>query len=219
MIEDVAPRFPAHALVFVAGHDTWHGAFAWRNAIVDAVHWRGVRPDLRWFLGTVAGVDRPGDELGKDLFEIGIDRAGQPVDWTPCEEALLVPPKTVLGAFSVAWKGGADPVTPPVAFGEPLHALQVRLELAAGRPPAPVAGRLFWHPGRGGRFNVTDSAPFFLGPQAAREIVLRVPPELAPPAQALAGITVWLHLPPDGAYVRTLEVARVPPVCEEPRKL
>ena len=219
MIEAVAPHFPPHALVFVAGHDTWHGAFAWRNAIADAVQWRGVRPDLRWFLGTVAGVDRPADELGKGLFEIGIDRAGRPVDWTPCEEALLMPPKTVLGSFRVDWEDGRDPVTPPIAFGEPLPVLQVRLELASGRPPEPVAGRLFWEPARGGRFNMTDSAPFFIGPRAAPEIVLRVPAELAPRPQALAGIILWLHLPPKGAYVRTLEVAPVPLVCEAPKNL
>jgi hypothetical protein len=210
-----APRLPAHALVFVAGHDTWHGAFTWRNAIADGARWRRVRPDLRWFLGTVAGVDRPAEELGKDLFEIGIDTAGRPVDWTSCEAALLVPPKTVLAAFPVAWTGGGDPVTPPVAFLEPLRALQVRVGLDNGRPENPVAGRLFWRPARGGRFNMTDSAPFFLGPRAAAEIVLRVPPELAPPSRPLAGLTLWLHLPPeDLTHVRTLRVARLPPACE-----
>jgi hypothetical protein len=219
MIESVAPRFPPRALVFVAGHDTWHGALAWRNAIAAAAWWRGVRPDLRWFLGTVAGVDRPGDELGKGLFEIGIDRAGRPVDWTPCEEALLPPPKTVLGSFPVDWKSGRDPVTPGVAFGEPLPALQVRLELASGRPAKPVAGRLFWRPARGGRFNMTDSAAFVIGPRAAPEIVLRVPAELAPRPRALAGIILWLHLPREGAEVRTVEVAAAPAVCEAPRNL
>lgn len=219
MIERVAPRFPPRALVFVAGHDTWQGAFAWRNALAAAVQWRGVRPDVRWFLGTVAGVDRPAGELGKGLYEIGIDRAGRPVDWTPCEAALLTPPKTVLGSFGVDWRSGRDPVTPGVAFGAPLPALQVRLELASGRPAKPVAGRLFWRPARGGRFNMTDSAAFVIGPQAAPEIVLRVPAELAPRPQALAGIILWLHLPREGAVVRTLEVATVPPVCEAPRNL
>ena len=130
-----------------------------------------------------------------------------------------MPPKTVLGSFSVDWESGRDPVTPRIAFGEPLPALQVRLELASGRPPEPVAGRLFWQPARGGRFNMTDSAPFFIGPRAAPEIVLRVPAELAPRPQALAGIILWLHLPPKGAYVRTLEVAPVPQVCEAPKNL
>jgi hypothetical protein len=216
MMEDVAPRLPAQALVFVAGHDTWRGAFAWRNAIAAAARWRGVRQDSRWFLGTVAGVDRPADRLGKDLFEIGIDRAGQPVDWTACERALLMSPQAILGSFDVAWKGGADPVTPPLVFRQPLRALQVRLELSSGRPAGPVAGRLFWHPARAGRFNMTDSAAFFIGPRAAPEVVLRVPPELAPPSRALGGITLWLHVPPEGAYVRTIEVATVPPVCEAP---
>jgi len=36
---------------------------------------------------------------------------------------------------------------------------------------------------------------------------------------ALAGIILWLHLPPKGAYVRTLEVAPVPQVCEAPKNL
>jgi hypothetical protein len=212
---EVAPRFPANALVFVAGHDTWHGAFAWRNAIAGGARWRRLRPDLRWFLGTVAGVDRPAEGLGKDLFEIGIDQAGRPADWTSCEEALLAPPKTVIASFRVAWAGGADPLTPAVAFAGPRRALQVRVGLDSGRPPDPVAGRLFWRPARGGRFNMTDSAPFFIGPRAAAEVVLRVPSELAPPSPALAGLTLWLHLPPEGlTHVRTLQVASVPPACE-----
>jgi hypothetical protein len=215
-----APRLPAHALVFVAGHDTWRGAFAWRNAIAAGARWRGLRPDLRWFLGTVAGVDRPAEGLGKDLFEIGIDQAGRPVDWTACEQALLVspvPPQTVLGSFRVAWTGGGDPVTPALAFREPLRALQVRLGLGSGRPKDAVAGRLFWRPARGGRFNMTDSAPFFIGPRAAAEIVLRVPPELAPPSRELAGIAVWLHLPPEGLVdLRTLQAARFPTACDPP---
>jgi hypothetical protein len=216
-MRETAPLFPAHSQVFVAGHDTWRGAFALRNAIASAARLHGIRPDLRWFLGTVAGIDRPAEGLGKTLFEIGIDRDGHAVDWTPCAKELLLRSPALLGSFGIAWRGGPDPVIPALSSRRPLHAVQVRLGLGIGRPREPVAGWLFWRPAHGGRFNLTDAAPFFIGPRAAPEIVLRVPPELAPPSPPLAGISLWLHLPPEAlGYVRTLTVATVPPVCEAP---
>jgi hypothetical protein len=228
----IAPGAPAGATIFVAGHDTWRGAFAWRNGIADAAAWKGLRPDLRWFLGTVAGVDRPEETLGTSLFEIGIDAAGKAVDWTPCARQLLAPPGGLLARWplfggdadgsgkAAVQAGGHDPVTPVLVLPGPMAAIEVRLELGSERPPAPVPGRLFWLPNSRARFNTSESAPFFLGPRAGREIVLRVPPWLAPRPRPLAQAGFWLHLPPeDLAYVRAISIAAASKVCVAPPPL
>ena len=88
------------------------------------------------------------------------------------------------------------------------------------RPAAPVPGTLFWLPPRFGRFNTTEAAPFFIGPRASAEIVVRVPPELMPPPAPTSRIGFWLHLPArDLAYARSLSVAEVPALCWAPPRL
>ncbi len=228
----IAPGAPAGATIFVAGHDTWRGAFTWRNGIADAAAWKGLRPDLHWFLGTVAGVDRPEEALGTSLFEIGIDAAGRAVDWTPCARELLAPPVRLLARWplsggdadgsgkAAAQADGHDPVTPVLALPGLMAAIEVRLELGSARPPAAVPGRLFWLPNARARYDTSESAPFFLGPRAGHEIVLRVPPWLAPRSEPLAQAAFWLHLPPeDLAYVRAITVAAVPQACIAPPPL
>lgn len=216
----LAPGFPARSMVFVAGHDIWHGAYTWRNAIAAAARLRGLRPDLSWFLGTVAGVDAPGNDLGRRLFEIGLDASGHAVDWTPCERALLRPPGTLLGSWTWPTTLGRDPVTPEVALGRPVALLQARIGLGERRPAAPVQGALFWLPPRFGRFNSTEAASFFFGPRAAAEIVVRVPPELLPPPEPMSRLGFWLHLPAeDLAYARSLSLAAAPPLCSAPPRL
>jgi hypothetical protein len=216
----LAPGFPARSTVFVAGHDTWRGAYTWRNGIAAAARWRGLRPDVSWFLGTVAGIDAPGDDLGRTLFEIGLDDSGHAVDWTPCERALLAPPRQRLASWTLPPAAGRDPVTPELALERPAAFLQVRLGLGAERPAAAVSGALLWLPPRFGRFNTTDSAPFFFGRRAAAEVVLRVPPELAPRPAPMRRTALWLHLPArDLHYVRTLSVAEMSASCAAPPRL
>jgi hypothetical protein len=207
-------------MVFVAGHDIWHGAYTWRNAIAAAARLRGRRPDVSWFLGTVAGVDAPGNDLGRRLFEIGLDGSGHAVDWTPCEQALLRPPGRLLGRWTWPPTLGRDPVTPEVVLERPAALLQVRIGLGGRRPAAPVQGDLFWLPPRFGRFNSTEAASFFFGPRAAAEIVVRVPPELLPPPEPMSRVGFWLHLPAEGlGYARSLSLAAAPPLCSAPPRL
>lgn len=226
------PRLPPSATVFVAGHDTWRGAYTLRNAVAAAAAWLDLRPDLHWNLGTVASIERPWRErLGRSVFEIGIDAAGRPIDWTPCETALgpAPAPERVLVDWpphSPAHEARdraatlADPVLPPTALRRPLAAIQVRLELGPGRPAKEVPGRLFWLPPDFQRYNQSDSAEFVLGPRAPSEIIVRVPPTLAPRQRPMSVLGLWLHLPPEYApLVRTVRVAEVPQVCVTPPKL
>src|SRR5258708_28661441 len=61
----LSPRLPPRAAVLVAGHDSWQGAYAWRNGIASAARWRGLRQDVSWLLGTAALLESPAVELGR----------------------------------------------------------------------------------------------------------------------------------------------------------
>lgn len=209
----LAPRLPPRAVVLVAGHDSWQGAYAWRNALPSVPRVRGLRQDVTWVLGTAALLDSPAARLGRTAFEIGIDDAGRPVDWTPCELALLAPPPRTL----VRWilpsppPPGRDPVSPDLPLPVPSEDLQLRLELGAGRPPRPAPGRMFWRPSGAAHFNSVDAVSFLLWPRSDAEIVLRLHPE---PPLPMSGVKLWLYMPPPGAaIVRAIRVAAAPAAC------
>jgi hypothetical protein len=209
----LAPRLPPRAAVFVAGDDSWQGAYAWRNAFPSAPRWRGLRQDVTWLLGTAALLDAPAAELGRTAFEIGIDDAGRPVDWTPCELALLAAPPRTLVRWILPFppRPGRDPVSPDLPLPGPLVDLQLRLELGAGRPLRPTLGHLFWRPSGAAHFTAVDAAAFLLWPRSGAEVVLRLHPE---PPRLMSGLKLWLYMPPPGvAIVRAIHVAAVPAVC------
>jgi hypothetical protein len=209
----LAPGLPPRATVLVAGHDSWQGAYAWRNAFPSAPRWRGLRQDVIWLLGTAALLDSPAAELGRTAFEVGIDDAGRPVDWTPCELALLAPPPRTLLRWILPFPPppGRDPVSPDLPLPGPIEDLQLRLELGAGRPPQPTLGRLFWRPSGAAHFTAVDAAAFMLWPRSGAEVVLRLHPE---PPRPMSGLKLWLYMPPPGvAMVRAIHIAAAPPVC------
>jgi len=209
----LAPRLPPRAVVFVAGHDSWQGAYAWRNAFPSAPRWRGLRQDVTWLLGTAALLDSPAAKLGRTAFEIGIDDAGRPVDWTPCELALLAAPPRTLVRWILPFppRPRRDPVSPDIPLPGPSEDLQLRLELCAGRPLRPTPGRLFWRPSGAAHFNSVDAVTFLLWPRSDAEVVLRLHPE---PPRPMSGLKLWLFMPPPGAaIVRAIHIAAVPPVC------
>ncbi len=209
----LAPRLPPRTAVFVAGHESWQGAYAWRNALPAAASWHGLRQDVTWQLGTAALLESPAAELGRSAFEVGIDDAGRPVDWTPCELALLAaPPRTL-----VKWilpsppLSGRDAVSPEIPLPVPIEDLQLRLELGGDRPAVPTPGRLFWRPSGAARFDVVDAAAFLLWPRSGAEVVLRLHPE---PPRPMSGVKLWLHMAPSGVEdVRAIHIAAVPAVC------
>ncbi len=209
----LAPRLPPGAVVLVAGHDSWQGAYAWRNAFPSVPRWRGLRQDVTWLLGTAALLDSPAARLGRTAFEIGIDDAGRPVDWTPCELALLAAPPRTLVRWILPFPppAGRDPISPDLPLPAPIEDLQLRLELGAGRPPRPTPGGLFWRPSGMAHFDSVDAATFLLWPSSGAEVVLRLHPE---PPQPMSGLKLWLHMPPpEVAIVRAIHVAAVPAVC------
>ena len=54
----------------------------------------------------------------------------------------------------------------------------------------------------------------------SREIVLRVPPQLAARPAPMSRVGFWLHLPEqDLDYVRSLSIAEVPALCSAPPRL
>jgi hypothetical protein len=171
---------------------------------------------VSWLLGTAALLDSPAAELGRSAFEIGIDDAGRPVDWTPCELALLGAPATAGGTL-VRWvlpfppPPGRDPISPDLPLPGALEDLQLRLELGGGRPPRPIPGRLYWRSSGAAHFESVNSATFLLWPRAGAEIVLRLHPE---PPRPMPGLKLWLHMPsPAVESVRAIQVAAAPAVC------
>ena len=209
----LAPALPPRAAVLVAGHDSWQGAYAWRNAFPSAPRWRGLRQDVTWLLGTAALLDSPAAELGRTAFEVGIDDAGRPIDWTPCELALLAAPPRTLVRWILPFPPlpGRDPVSPDLPLPGPIEDLQLRLELGAGRPLRPALGHLFWRPSGAAHFTAVDAATFQVWPRSGAEVVLRLHPE---PPRPMSGLKLWLYMPPPGvAIVRAVHVAAVPAVC------
>jgi hypothetical protein len=218
-MESLAPRLPPGAVVFVVGHDAWQGALTWRNGVANAARWRGLRPDLSWSLGTVAAAGAPAAAVGSRVFEIGIDDAGSPVDWTACERELLAATPDVLASwapFSPALPPRPDLVSPAIPLRQPAAALAVRLELAAGRPSMPIPGRLLWRPSGSEHFHPSDSAWFAIAPETGPLIGFRVAAE---PPQPLSSIKLWLHVPPAALrYLRAIQVAAAPASCVPPRR-
>jgi hypothetical protein len=192
----LAPRFPPGSQVVVAGHDTWQGAFAWRNALPAAAEVDGLPGGHPWAVGTAAVVEDPGPGLGRSLFEVGLGRRGEMADRTACARALLAPAPS-LATWPVAARPdpGGDPVTEVVLPAAPLDPaardLAVRLQLGTCRPRVPVSGKLFWLFADSRKFEGTDSLPFLVGPRTPPEVVIHLFPE----ARSGERITLLLDLP------------------------
>jgi hypothetical protein len=160
------PRFPAGATVLIAGHDTWHGAYVWRNGLAFAARLHGLRDDLHWTLGTAATIPRPQD-LGRRVFEIGLAADGGERDWTSCQQALWTAPLEPLGGFETAARSRRLD-TGPIILRRPSSSLAVEILAAPGQRSG---GSLRWRHAGIGRFNVTDSRFFEIFPGNGRTVV------------------------------------------------
>ncbi len=171
------PRFPTGSTVLIAGHDTWHGAYVWRNGLAFAARLHGLRDDLHWTLGTAAVISRP-EDLGRRVFEIGLDAAGHERDWTLCQQELWSARLETLGRAEL--RGTKEPVdSGPILLRLPSAALAVEI---LAEPGSRVEGRLRWRHDGIGRFNVSDSRRFEIFPGNRRTIV-RLPALPEPPAE------------------------------------
>lgn len=169
-LEAIQPRFPSGSVVLVDGHDTWHGAYVWRNGFTNAVRRAGLRADLDWRLGTAALLARP-EELGTRAFEIEVPAHGGWIDWAPCQTALQQTTGELTRALLPA--GGATSQLPWVEIG-PLAGGAGAVVLAARSPlDRALDGRLWWRQGTG-RFRVTDSTALRI-PAGSAETRVRLP--------------------------------------------
>lgn len=167
-LEEHESAYPPHARVYVAGHDTWRGAYVWRTAIPASMHWAGLRDDLDWWLGTVA-LEPDRRAIGRTVFEVGPDRRGRVRDWTACEQALssrnlpLLARTTLIPTSSSRLEGWLELETEIDGA--------VALALGDESSASPIRGRLHWRePPPWIRFNITDSRRFLL-PAGARALM------------------------------------------------
>ena len=81
-LETLEPRYPAGAIVLVDGHDTWRGAYVWRNGFINALRRAGLRADLDWRLGEL---DKHSQRVLVRTFDAELRRLGRgsatPSEW------------------------------------------------------------------------------------------------------------------------------------------
>ncbi len=159
-------RFPTGATVLIAGHDTWQGAYVWRNGLAFAARRHGLRDDLYWTLGTAAVLPQPQD-LGHTVFEIGVGADGRERDWTACQEALWTESLSPLGQAGFA-AASQRLDSGPIGLRRPSSTLAVEI---LAEPNQRFGGRLWWRHDGIGRFNITDSRRFELFPGNRRSVV------------------------------------------------
>ncbi len=225
MMRRVEDRYDPGTTVLIAGHDTWKGAFTWRNGLAFAARLHGLRRDLHWTLGTAAVLPDAGG-LGLNVFEIGLDAGGSPVDWTACERSLRAPDVPILASFQ--WPSAGRPpsaVTPPLSLTRETTTPTVRLrflgcptEKTISTEPGNI-GRLYWRYGPGSvsrRFNVTDARIFRFPAGAKGEVVVR----LAPPPEALDNLELRIEAarPSMLGCMRDVEVLDGPELCDRPER-
>jgi hypothetical protein len=221
-LAELAPRLPPRSQVAVTGHDSWQGAFAWRNGLTAAAEVDGLPGGHLWTLGTAAVVEDPGPWLGRSLFEVRLGPGGELLDRTACARALLPapgsPPPSLAGwRVAAGPEPGGDAVTevvlPAAPLVPPAGDLAVRLELGACRPRAAISGTLFWLFADSRKFEATDSLPFTVGPRTAPEVVIHLFPPF-PKTRPRERITLLLDLPRELApCVVGARIVAAPPIC------
>lgn len=218
LMRRVEDRYDPGTTVLIAGHDTWKGAYAWRNGLAFAGRLHGLRRDIHWALGTTALLPDPG-RLGLDAFAIGFDAGGRAVDWTACEQVLRRPDVPVLARHSWPPAGDAAPArlySPPLLLDRETAAPAARLRFA-GCPEiastgGPRTGRLYWRESsQPVRFNVTDARIFRLPTGPRGEVVVR----LGPTRDALQRLELRVETarPAWLGCLREVEILEGPPNC------
>jgi hypothetical protein len=218
-LEEHQEEFPPVATVLIAGHDTWHGAYAWRNALYLATRRAGLRHDIDWRLGTAALINTP-QLLGESIFELDVDPVDpidpiDPVkplrDLTQCQRTLHLHTPQPLAVFfqdtlrqrrsAFGPRGRLN--LPPVPLLSSTLAPAV-LVSAKGGLRHPIEGRLFWRASGVGRFNVTDARRFRIAPgptprtiirlawpyKSAQQLEIRLETEAAEALEALTDVRV-----------------------------
>ena len=87
-MEAAQDRYPPGSRILVDAPDMIDGAYVFRVGLVEAARSRGLRRDLSWSRGS-AIAESSQENLGADLFLIGLDRDGTFRDQTANASALL----------------------------------------------------------------------------------------------------------------------------------
>ncbi len=217
LMRRVEDRYDPGTTVLVAGHDTWKGAYVWRNGLAFAGRLHGLHRDLHWTLGTAAVLPDAG-RLGRDAFAIGFDAGGRAAEWTACEQALRTPDVPILASYKPPADGPAPArlYTPALSLARETPVPAVRLRFAGcpgGLSSGGNTGRLYWRQSdrRGARFNVTDARIFRLPDGARSEVVIR----LTPTREAFGTLELRIETTRPSALgcLREVEVLNGPPIC------
>lgn len=139
-LKAVESRFPAGARVLVDIGAMRDGACLFAGVgLSEAARWRGLRADVEWLRGTTATLEEPAlTGLGRNLFTLDFDGAGQPRDWSACDAALLGTPHADMLPVKPAGPRRWTWHVPPDAVG-----LRIGLPSAACGPDTRVSGLLF----------------------------------------------------------------------------
>ena len=171
-----AGRFPPGAVVLVDAPDMRDGAYVFRVGLAEAARWRGLRRDVAWLRGTTGTLDQQElRDLGRHVFEIGVDERGRAIDWTDCSEALaqmwLALPGDAVGRKPVAQvplrpSGSSRYLASVEQRG--VGGLVVDLGASACQKGEPVEGLLFWRAAGAPFFTMDRSQPVrFTYPECA----------------------------------------------------
>ena len=217
-------------IVYIDGHDSWRGAYLWRNGFLAALRRHGIGGGVDWRLGSGALAERASD-LGRNTFVWALDAELRLVDRTPCEQALAqslcrcqapaegllagtvkmcfgrcqAPAESLPGSLP---EGCTDRCQAPAGntADNSLIALRLRVNGSQNRP---LRGRLMWRRGSRARFNISDSKAFQLS-KARPQTTL-----LLGPLRDAGAWQVRLQLEEPGRVGEIVEVVRVtvPEVC------
>jgi len=214
-------RFPGGARVLVDAPDMIDGAYVFRNGLSEAARLAGLREDLIWRRGTAAssGVDAA-ERLGRDVFVIGSDRLGRPVDWTRCERDLMEAASPAIRTWSAEdmrrsfeihrRKGGVVSIVSP-AFSLPADSASVHMRLAFSPCSLDrfVSGVVLWRTNPSRPLGFTESRVF----RAEKDG--RVAVRLGPASHsATLSVRIVLEEPLPLECWQTLSVCLSPGACE-----
>ncbi len=198
-----ASQWSPGTTVWVDGHDSWHGAYVWRNGFDFALRRVGLEPRRPWRLGTLARAPEAlaDGSLGRSVFQIARVADGEWADRTECYRALAAVAGPPLAQFEVGANLAVHEFEVRVDGGLPAVAVFVRSE-------DPVSGHLWWLHDGIPRFNPTERRAF--------RSDLQRPGVLALPAVSGQGdyLRIGLELAPESTgAVSGVEVVAAPPAC------
>jgi hypothetical protein len=218
-------RFPGGATVLVDARDMIDGAYVFRNGLSEAAQLSGCRKDLTWRRGTAAtfGGDTA-ERLGRDVFVIGADAVGGPVEWSTCEKSLLQAEQPAIRSWSaddiqrtfeiVERNGGVvSLVSPAVDLPDEGRSVHVRIGFSSCSLDRPISGTVLWRTDPSRPFGLTESRDF--QSRSNGSVAVRV--DAARRSVSLS-VRIVLNEPVLLKCWRMLSVSLSPEACQLPKR-